>query len=129
VCTKTTVTTEQMPTASTVTSTGKGGAVMVSTGKGHRRLAGADSADMLPLPLLAGKALIAKAAGAVVGAKVFAGGAMVAHSLPQTDVQCNDVSARRRCCNLLAPEPSWISHGCVVELQCLCFLDASRGHT
>jgi hypothetical protein len=93
VCTKTTVTTEQMPSSSTVTSTGKGGKsmVMVSTGKGHRRLAGAESTDML-LPLLAGKALIAKAAGAMIGAKVVAGGAMMAHAAPQIDVQCNDVS-------------------------------------
>lgn len=99
--------------------------VMVSTGKGHRKLAGADSADMLPLPLLAGKALIAKAAGAMIGAKVVAGGAMMAHAAPQTDVQCNDVSRSFgcggvwlwRCCKLCNPEVC--IQGSVVETECV----------
>jgi hypothetical protein len=86
-----------------VVSTGKGGEqIMVShSGKGHRKLAGADNAEMLPLLAaghLAGKALVAKAAGAVIGAKAIAGAAAM-HSgkgavvnMPQEDVQCQDVS-------------------------------------
>jgi hypothetical protein len=56
---------------------------------------------MLPLLAaghLAGKALVAKAAGAVIGAKAIAGAAAM-HSgkgavvnMPQEDVQCQDVS-------------------------------------
>lgn len=105
ICTKTTTTTEQMTTEPTVMSSGKGGQVVVSTGKG-RKMLGTESADMLPLVAaghLAGKALVAKAAGAFIGAKAVAGAAAVSHSgkggvvmqAPQEDVQCNDVSAAR----------------------------------
>lgn len=98
ICTKTTTVTETINTTPTVMSSGKGGeaVVTVSTGKGHRRLAGTDAIDMLPLPLIVGKAMLAK----VVGAKAVAGaaviskgkGAEVVAAAPQEDVQCNDVS-------------------------------------
>lgn len=104
ICTKTTTREEQIDTPSTVVSTGKGGDQMVmqmSAGKGHRKLANAEGTEMLPLMALghlAGKALIAKAAGVAIGAKaVAAAGEMhagkgVAMEAPQEDVQCQDVS-------------------------------------
>lgn len=103
ICTKTTTREEQIETPSTVVSTGKGkggdSMVMVSAGKGHRKLAGTEA--MLPFLAvghLAGKALVAKAAGAVIGAKAVAAtaavhtGKGVAMEAPQEDVQCQDVS-------------------------------------
>lgn len=96
--------TETIDTPSKVVSTGKGGEqqIMVSLGKGHRKLAGADNAEMLPLLAvghLAGKAMVVKAAGAVMGAKAIAGAAVMhsgkgAVNMPQEDVQCQDVSVK-----------------------------------
>jgi len=98
ICTKTTTYQESIATTPQVVSSGKGGEsmVMVSSGKGHRRLAGVDNADGLPLlGHLAGKAFLAGkiahvAAAAPVMAQGKGKGATV--SQPQTDVQCNDVS-------------------------------------
>ena len=76
---------------------------MVTAGKG-RKMLGAESAEMLPLMAaghIAGKAMFAKAAGAVMATKAVAGAAVVSHAgkgkgmvmqAPQEDVQCNDVS-------------------------------------
>lgn len=100
--------TENMPVP-----TGKGGnegMVMVSAGKGHRRLAGVDkteNAEVLPLlahlakagkvvaagHLVAGGAMAAAAAPVVSGAVMSSGKGAVVNTAPQTDVQCNDVSA------------------------------------
>jgi hypothetical protein len=104
ICTKTTTMTEQIATEPTVVGgKGKGQAVMVTAGKG-RKMLGAESAEMLPLLAaghIAGKAMFAKAAGAVMATKAVAGAAVVSHAgkgkgmvmqAPQEDVQCNDVS-------------------------------------
>lgn len=101
ICTKTTTREEQIETPSTVVSTGKGkggdSMVMVSAGKGHRKLSGTEMLPLLAVGHLAGKAVVAKAAGAVIGAKAFAAtaavhsGKGVAMEAPQEDVQCQDV--------------------------------------
>lgn len=102
ICTKTTTYQETINTTPQVVSSGKGGEnmVMVSAGKGHRRLAGAQNTDGLPLlghlagkAMLAGKIATVAAAAPVMsaGKGVVSTGKGVSAPAPQTDVQCNDV--------------------------------------